>query len=166
MVIALICLVFFGVFQISQMFAAQEVLSYAAGRGLRAKTVGFNQFMVFKTVRIGAIPNAGRLINPGYAGGPAAEEALEHARIPLYLAGEEYGQLPAILDYEFWNTPNEIDAAAPVTGLDGTLHLDISQDYPLQMPFHRAFYGGDSVTLHGQADLDDHFPLYMTDEGF
>src|ERR1035437_1927236 len=91
LVLALVCLVLFGLFEISQLFAAQEILDYAAARGARAETVGFNRFMVEKTVRVGAIPNAGRLINPVVSGGPAAQSDAELARIPLYLAAENSG---------------------------------------------------------------------------
>ena len=81
--VALVCLCFFGVFQISQLFASQEVLNYAAGRGARARTVGFNRFMVYKTIQVGAIPNAGRLVNPVYAGGPSQESvSYTHLTLP------------------------------------------------------------------------------------
>ena len=66
LVIGLTCLLFFGLLQISQLFAAREVLYHAAARGARAKTVGFNRWMVTKAVRVGAIPNAGRMLVPEY----------------------------------------------------------------------------------------------------
>lgn len=159
---ALVCLCFFGVFQISQLFAAQEVLNYAAGRGARARTVGFNRFMVYKTIRVGSIPNAGRLVNPVYAGGPSQEYALESARIPLYLGGENMGQLQAILDYDAWDT---VHAGGSFSVGDGTLRQTVDQDVPLRYPFHRAFYDADSISLRGQNDLDEHFPLYLNEEG-
>lgn len=161
--VALVCLVFFGIFQVSQLFAAQEVLDYAAGRGARAKTVGFNKFMVFKTVRAGAIPNAGRLTHPAYTGGPAREYALETARIPLYLGGETYGRLPAILDYEDWET---IEAGAAYSRGDGTLQQDVAQEVPLKFPFHRAFYAADSLSLNGSCQLDEHYTLYLEEAGW
>lgn len=159
---ALVCLCFFGVFQISQLFAAQEVLNYAAGRGARARTVGFNRFMVYKTIRVGAIPNAGRLVNPAYSGGPSQEYALEAARIPLYLGGENWGRLDAILDYDAWDT---IDAGTAFSMGDGTLRQKVDQDIPLRYPFHRAFYAADSMPLSGTSDLDEHYSLYLEEEG-
>lgn len=160
--VSLVCFVFFGVFQISQMFASKEVLNYAAGRGARARTVGFNRFMVFKTIQVGAIPNAGRLVNPVYAGGPSQEYALESARIPLYLGGENMGRLRAILDYDAWDT---VHAGDSVSMGDGTLSQTVEQDVPLRYPFHRAFYAADSISLSGQNDIDEHFPLYLDEEG-
>lgn len=163
LVVALICLVFFGVFQISQLFASQEVLDYAAGRGARAKTVGLNRFMVFKTIRVGAIPNAGQLLNPVHLGGPTQEYALESPRIPLYLGGENYGRLRAILDYDAWDTVQ--DKASFSVG-DGTLRQSVDQDVPLRYPMHRAFYAGDSVKLSGECYLDEHATLYLDDAGW
>ncbi|MEI7881232.1 MAG: TadE family protein [bacterium] len=164
LVIAMVCLIFFGVFQISQLFAAQEVLDYAAGRGARAITVGFNRFMVEKTVRVGAIANAGRMTHPLYQGGPAAEHALEAARIPLYLGAENQGQLGAILDYDHWDTIRQGLAASMN---DGTFRFNVSQEMPLtNNPFVKAFYMADSINLEGENYLDEHYTLYMDDAGW
>ncbi len=162
--VALVCLTFFGVFQLSQLFAAQEVLDYAAGRGARARTVGFNHFMIEKTIRVGAIPNAGRLVNPIPSGGPSGQYAMESARIPLYLAGENEGRLRAILHYAAWNTI--IFGASSSLG-DGTLRQDIEQEVSLtNNPFHRAFYASDTITLSGECTLDEHYTLYLDEAGW
>lgn len=158
LIVTLVCLILFGVFQISQLFAAQEVLDYAAGRGARARTVGFNKFMVDKTVRVGAIPNAGRMLNPTYQGGPAVEHALEAARIPLYLGGENGAMLEAILDYKEWDT---IPSGTAILLGNGTLQYSIKQNVPLKFPFHHAFYDGDVVPMEGTVTLDEHCSLYM-----
>lgn len=64
--VSLICVIFFGVMQISQMYAAREILHHAAARGARAKTVGFNHWMVRKAILIAAIPNSGDMITPDF----------------------------------------------------------------------------------------------------
>lgn len=163
LVLALVCLVFFGLFQISRLFAAKEVLQYAAERGARAKTVGFNRFMVHKTVRVGAIANAGRMLNPAPGGGPAREHALESARIPLYLGAEYWGRLDAILKYEDWDS---IDVSPAASLGNGTLRLTLEQAYALRSPFHRAFYAADTVPLRAEVTLDEHYPLYLDDWGW
>jgi hypothetical protein len=166
-VIALVCLILFGLLQVALLYSAREALQYSAGRGLRARTVGFNRFMVFKTVRIGSIPAAGRILEPVAPGSPTQQYNLEAARIPLYLDAENYDRLPAILDYEDWPT---IDHSEPLLQADGTLRMTVAQRYPLRLPFHRAFHEGDVAEL-GAADpienyLEQHFDLYMTDEGW
>lgn len=161
---ALVCLVFFSVFQMARVFAAQEVLDYAAGRGARARTVGFNRFMVYKTIRVGAIPNAGVLLNPAHQGGPAQDHAVEVARIPLYLGAENYGRLPAILDYDGWGA---IRGGFNMSLGNGTLMMTVDQDYSLaNNPLHRAFYAGDSIPLSATNTLDEHYSLYIDDLGW
>lgn len=166
LVLIIVCLAFFGVFQISQLFARQEVLHYAAARGARAKVVGFNQFMVFKTIRVGAIPNVGRLINPVSDGGPAAQHAVEAARIPLYMGTEDASELDPILDYQDWDTAQDVSWPLVSAFGDGTLRLRVGQQVPLRYPFHRAFYAADSMDMTGESWLDNHYTLYLDDRNW
>jgi hypothetical protein len=166
LVLIIVCLAFFGVFQISQLFARQEVLHYAAARGARAKVVGFNQFMVFKTIRVGAIPNVGRLINPASDGGPAAQHAVEAARIPLYMGTEDASELDPILDYQDWDTAQDVSWPLVSAFGDGTLRLRVGQQVPLRYPFHRAFYAADSMDMTGESWLDNHYTLYLDDRNW
>jgi hypothetical protein len=128
-VIVFLCLLFLGLFQLVHAYVAREVLIHAAARGARAKTVGFNHWMVEKTVRVAAIPNAGALVEPAIPGGDpaltlalatlgpgdlwdfalssapkAASLGVELARIPNYLASDNPAQASAILDYADWPT--------------------------------------------------------------
>ena len=161
LVIILISLVFFTVLQLSQIFSAQEVLDYAAGRGARAKAVGLDDFMVHKTVRIGSIPNAGRMEWPVVSGGPAATHELESSRIPFYLGATREIELDPILDYTHWDTiTHDVSLESPASGVD-ILRVRAQQDYPLWAPFHRAFYADDSIEMEGNAVIGNHFSLYM-----
>ena len=181
LVMALLSLLLFGVLQVARLYLARETLDYAAVAGARARTVGFNDFMVHKVVRVAAIPNAGRLLNPAVERAPglaalwgaatpgllwdyalraspgSPQFELERSRVPLYLAAENGGELAAILDYERWDdlryTVVESSAAE--------VRADTRQDLPLTLPFHRAFYADDEVTLDGRADLENHAALYL-----
>lgn len=181
LVMALLSLLLFGVLQVARLYLARETLDYAAVAGARARTVGFNDFMVHKVVRVAAIPNAGRLLNPAVERAPglaalwgaatpgllwdyalraspgSPQFELERSRVPLYLAAENGGELAAILDYERWDdlryTVVESSAAE--------VRADTRQDLPLTLPFHRAFYAADEVTLDGRADLENHAALYL-----
>lgn len=62
----LICLIFMGMVEISRLITAYQILNYAATCGARARTVGFNDWMVKKAVRTAAIPNAGKMITPQF----------------------------------------------------------------------------------------------------
>ena len=76
MAVALICLIFMGLLQISELFAAREILNHAAARGARARAVGFNWFMVEKAVRVAAIPNAGKMVTPAFENDDTAIEGM------------------------------------------------------------------------------------------
>ncbi len=160
-VIAVLCLLFMGMFQVSQLFMAQEILSFAAGRGARAKSVGFNEFMVFKTVRVATIANAGQMTYPGVDGGPAQQRALERSSIPLYLGSDRHRRLSSILDYEDWGDISyywtEQESPSMIT-------FHTAQPFPLRFPFHQAFYDSDSVSMSGEVCLDNHYPLYLDTE--
>lgn len=181
-VIGIICLLLMSLFQLSQLFMAREIMYYAAGRGARAKTVGFNEFMIFKTVRVGTIANAGPLTSPeieaqapspltlnlgsyfqtqfpiNAASRPAIQRTVEQARIPLFLAADWYGQLSAILDYAEWPDINcyYFEQASPPQ-LDFSVH----QNFPLKFLFHQAFYADDSIPITGTATIENHYPLYL-----
>jgi len=160
-VIGLICLLLMGIFQLAQLFLAREILDYAAGRGARAKAVGFNDFMVEKTVHIGSIVNAGRISFPELPAprSPLNQWNIERGLIPLYLHSDLYGQLDSILVYEDWDTihthcPN--DQAA-------MLHFETSQDLPVRIfpAVFQAFYADTNITLRSSADIENHSLLYL-----
>lgn len=157
-VIGIVCLFLMGLFQLSQLYMARETLIYAAGRGARARAVGFNDFMVYKTVRVAAIPAAGRMLDrPDTVNNPTAQRNLERGRIPLYLAEDHYWRLSAILDYTNWP-----ELRYNVVDLDGPqVDCRVLLDFPVQTPVFRAFYRDDSVPLSGTVTLDNHYPLYL-----
>ncbi len=188
LVLILLCLILFGALQVSRLFAAREILDYAAARGARAQTVGFNRFMVEKTIRVGAIPNAGQLTSPDYAGplssagehdwsvagggarwsfalsaAPASpQQALESARIPLYLGATLHGHLSAILDYDRWDS-----LTYRTSGNNGAqIQVRVNQEFPLAFPLHRAFYAADSIPMEGRCDLENHASFYLENQGW
>lgn len=186
LVVALMCLVLFGVMQVSRIYAAREVIDYASMSGARARAVGLNSFMVEKVVRVAAIPNAGRMVIPDedafmdsaeHRGsrqrpGEMWEEAvaatpgmplrsvLERQRIPFYLGGENHAQLGAILDYENWRT---VSQQVSYHGED-EISVRVNQRFPLSFPLRRAFAAGDEALLRasaGGARMTDHSALYL-----
>ena len=190
--VMMLCLILFGLLQISQLFAAREILQHAANRGARARTVGFNDFMVQKCARVAAIPVSGRLLEPVYthadpalramlatmragelwdavlsdAVPPGTQAALELARIPDYLASENWAQARWILDYEYWD--GGLRASYPSPALPGTalMPVTVRHDVRLWVPMHRTFYAADSVTLRAETRIENHYPLYLEDQGW
>lgn len=186
-VIIFICLILFSALQISQLYAAQEVIAYAAGRAARAEAVGFNKFMVYKIYRVGAIPNAGRMTTPGPAGPYSSSAgidwtvgngislwdnamaaapisplaAVERSSIPLYLGSEYWGYLSAILDYDEWDTLDYSSIRTP-----GQITATVSQNYPLNDPFRFLYYPGDMVPIESSCSLENHAWCYLDDWGW
>jgi len=158
LVIALICLILAGLFQLSQLYAAKEIAAYACARGARAKTVGFNDFMVMKSVLVGTIPNAGKMTFPEFSGGPLGQMVMERGRIPLYL-GAEWHMLDGILQYEDWETINY----SYTDDRSLLLQFSVSQDLPLRYfpAMFGAFYNGDSIPIGTDLLLDNHAALYL-----
>lgn len=180
-------LIFAGLFQVSQLFAAREILGHAAARAARARTVGFNAWMVRKAARVAAIPNAGRMLVPGFERENSAlaasirtqppgtvwdqalqsqpgspQLAIEQARIPEYMASANYAQSRFVLDYEDWDT---INVSVPMA-LPGIMHITASQRYPLRIPLHRAYYADDHVQLNAEAYIENHSDEYIDDMGW
>lgn len=183
LVVALMSLILFGLLEIARLFMAREVVNYAATVGARAHAVGFNDFMIFKTIRVAAIPAAGKIVTPqvaftdpnaglwqtrtpGYlwdfAVGSASPASLqysqiEQSRIPLYLGAENMAQLDPILDYEDWN--NQFFNSYASGG--DQVSTSVRQDVQLKFPFHSAFWAADEVREAGDATQDSHYPLYL-----
>ncbi len=158
LVMAVLCLLLFGLFQISRLFVADDVLRYAAARGARARAVGFNEFMILKTVRAATIVNAGEMLEPHVDGGPSAQRSLERGRIPLYMGAQEPHELPSILDYADWRT---ISYSIYEGGDPSFVECRVRQQFPLRTALHRAFYADDSIPLRGESQMENHYPLYL-----
>jgi len=190
----MLCLLFMGLFQVSQLISARQVLYHAAARGARAKMVGFNQFMVEKAVRVAAIPNAGRMIQPDIpnadallrdwlanapagtvwdralqtGGEPTENHEIERVRIPEFMASPNWARAYGVLDYEHWNT---VRGAIPGRMPDAApIDIRVRQVLDLRRLFgaslYRAFYARDRLELEGTARLEAHYPLYVEDQNW
>lgn len=185
--LALICLIFLGLFQVSRVLAARDTLNHAAARAARARTVGFNRWMVRKVAHVAAIPNAGRMLEPVYQNNAPHLQAavagdrpgvlwdrvlsgdlwplftqanIEAARIPEYLGAANIARARYILDYEEWD---HIVVNTSGGALSSLLTVRVSQDYPMQVPLSRTFYASSNgrVPLEGKAAIENHYPLYL-----
>lgn len=194
--IAMISLLFFGLFQVGRVFAAKEVLQHAAARAARARSVGFNRWMVVKSMRAASIPNAGAMLEPiidlddqglidrlaqekpgalwdwALGASPASEKAMvERARIPEYMGSDNDARASYILDYEEWDSvrlePHGAGARAE------NVVIDVIQRFPLEVALHRTYYapnpdgdGIDRIRLRGHKEIEAHYPYYMDDMGW
>lgn len=184
-VMLLLCMILFGVVQLTLMYTAREVVQYGADASIRARTVGFNDFMVYKVMRVATIPNAGQMTAPNRIpigdddawqrqdAGDAYNAAIrsrgsseqftrvEQYTIPLYLGGQNHVQLRGTLNYDEWDT---VRGPSYIGVRGATIGVRVSQDYPLRMPMvHRVWSADDSIRLTAEARLSDHADLYLED---
>lgn len=189
-IILLIAFIFAGLFQISQLFAAREILYHAAACGARAKTVGLNWWMVEKSIRVAAIPNAGKITADDFEGPgspltpliatqrpgtfwetvlrmvPASQQlAWEKSRIPEYLNSFNNARGDYLLDYADWDSVrgDHESGAMGDASLNPLIRVRVNQEYPLRIPAHRTFYSADSVQLAGESYIENYYPLYLDD---
>jgi hypothetical protein len=160
---ALLCLVLFGLLQVSYIVASRNVINYTAVATARAAAVGLNDFMLHKVSHYASIPTAGPNTTPGNFGGgnrPGGDSvgavwdnAISRSNTPRSVLGEyEVGVKEAyhlasvsafdlILDYDNWQH-EETDIYVDVQEdpkLD-MLHVTVEQTIPLVFPFSRVFF--------------------------
>jgi hypothetical protein len=188
-VIILICLCFFALFQYANLFSSKAVLSHAAARAARSRTVGFNRWMVLKSARVAAIPASGQRLTPAFAGvDPAITAALrknrvgdvwdlalhsdarspstlvEVSRIPDYMDSVNDATGTHLLDYELWDKLTvDIDDPPDIDGeTPGTLTVHLRQRHPLLIAL-APLAEGEGVSA--QADDDIALGGFYTIEG-
>jgi len=156
-VIILTSLIFLALFQYANLFSSKIILTHAAARAARCRSVGFNGWMVLKSARVAAIPAAGKRLIPERAGvDPAITTALqrnrvmeiwdlalhsntrspgsmlERGRIPEYMASINHPTAEHLLDYEHWETLSvNIDEDTVLDGkTPGLAVVDVRMRYP------------------------------------
>lgn len=158
---ALLCLILFGILQVSYLVAARNVINYAAVATARAAQVGMNGFMLHKVSRYAAIPAAGPVYTPqgfgrqrpeGESVGERWDYAIARNRTPRSALGEyETGARETyhlasplayidILDYDNWQRDESDVHGSYVRDEDDLLALTVRQDVPLAMPFAGLFF--------------------------
>ncbi|MCL1920898.1 MAG: pilus assembly protein [Kiritimatiellaeota bacterium] len=163
-VMLMIGLVFFALFQYSNLLSARLVLDHAAARAARARTVGLNHWMVQKSARAAAIPVSGKClteftegtvedtgvaallsrVHPGRvwnaalrASPQSARAQLERARIPDYMDSVNGPTANEVLDYERWESM-VVDMDEPLSldgSMPGKISVSVRQDHPLLIAF-------------------------------
>ena len=156
-VILVVCFLLFSLLELARAFAGREVLRHASARAARARTVGFNERMCTKVMRVAAIPAAGKMLEPSYAdftdqelrdavaskkagalwdwsltANPRSDRGeTEAARIPDYLASDHDERASYILDYEGWDDLRATGLGGDASGASDTLEVDVRQKLPL-----------------------------------
>ncbi len=159
---ALLCLILFGILQVSYMVAARNVINYSAVATARAASVGMNDFMLHKVSRYACIPAAGPVETPqGFTGerpegdsaGSVFQNAVSRKNNPrsalgayevgvkesYHLSGPANHEL--ILDYDNWQRDDtDVHFSVEVDSKLDMLHVSVEQFVPLTLPFSDLFF--------------------------
>ena len=151
------CLVFFLVYEYANVFTAHTVVNYAAARAARARTVGFNDFMVTKTVRVATASVAGECRSHDDKGNDLATGTLV-SRMGSYLEAENEADTKGILDFALWDGDKLGWTVDEPGGENAELTIRVWQ--------RRNVYGTsedatDFRVLRGEAGIESHYPLYL-----
>jgi len=158
-VMVAVALFFFALFQYANLLSAKLVLSHAAARAARARTVGLNHWMVEKSAKAAAIPVSGRCLTeftegadetgalvwlqharPGRVWNAAlrtptqsARARLERARIPDFMDSLNGPTSDEVLNYERWESMSvDVSESLNIDGsTPGTLSVTVRQQHPL-----------------------------------
>ena len=159
-IIALVFLfiIFFLVLDYAELLKTRTVMDYAAARGARARAVGFNDFMVTKTLRIASMSVAGRCLTTELTGGfPSA--AFLNSRAGSYLETESESYTKGILDFELWDSGKfSWNAIESYNGRQGDVVLQVRQLHPLLSSLPG---GVDESVVRGEAKMESHYRYYL-----
>ena len=170
-VVIFLSLTFLWLFQYANLFTTKLVLTHAAARAARAKSVGLNELMVWKSARVATIPVAGKCLST--FGGDHLTPEQEAARIPEFLAAENYADALGYLDYELWPVT---DIEVSETGINGgTVEVSVTQEHPRLFDTAEFVSGNagsddpardyDPFIVTGTYSIENHYPYYMHDQG-
>ncbi len=189
LVLLLMAVVFFGMFQFFYAAAARDILDHSAARAARARAVGFNHWMVNKAARVAAIPVSGKMLmpqnvpqDPGRAAlanqarpgvawdmalrsAPQSQKAqLENALIPEYMGSPHSNQARQILDYEAWEGNGAhaltIDADVPsAAATGGTITYKVGRAFDLLMSWGDVFRGFPTKSDPGTIHVEGRYEI-------
>ena len=154
-VLFFLCVIFFLVFDYARLLICHTTLDYAAARAARARAVGFNDFMITKTVRVATASVAGECRSHDDKGNDLATGTLV-SRMGSYLEAEQEADTKGILDFDLWDSDKLGWSADEPGGENAELTIHVWQRRPL--------YGSDDEELRevrGEAGIESHYPLYL-----
>lgn len=171
LVIMMLCLILFGMLQVSYLIGARDVVSYASVGVARSAAVGMDDFMLYKAARMFTIPTAGPMSTPEIATGvdpsgnsmgqtwdnavernPGSEQYWqERYLIPFYLGAEDPAEARAVLNYDNWEQSATRVQAPEIVGSEAEaaiLDVPVRQYVPLALPFSRAWWPFNMFALY------------------
>lgn len=159
-VIIMLCIIVFGLLQISYIIASRNVLSYTSFATSRAAAIGLNDFMLLKVSRYASIPTSGPInrpsglstsnLGPGNMGdqfarsytrkySPESAQGLYEVAVKRDFHLADIDEYRAILNYDNWDGDSAASARAWVDYSDNLVYAWVAQSVPMTFPFARLF---------------------------
>ena len=166
-VLFFICILFFLVLDYARLLNCKTILDYAAARCARARTVGFNDFMILKTARLGVMSVSGKCLTQFDDEDPDAQPSTEmlRNRMGSYLQTSFISETPGILDFELWRPDKLGWSCVESHGDSGDISMHVWQRQPLfstlNPPESDERDDAAEVMLHGNAKMESHYPFYL-----
>lgn len=188
LVIIMLCLILFGMLQVSYLIMARDVISFSAFASARALTVGMNEEFVERVARVTTIPSGGPPFRSGPQHTPLPQDTpgrmwdnavetspgsdqfwYEHYLIPWYLGAEDESQLDSLLNYHYWVSSDTAVKAASSGAGAAEAEVTVSQNVPLAFPFARAFFHESETVMivrgsEGGAYVYEEVPAYLIEQ--
>ena len=158
-------LAFYTVFQFADNFRAKLLVTYAASRVARARTVGMNDFMLEKTADIATMAAAGECYTKTDHGDTPSSRGLI-SRSGDYLACEYDAQARQVLDFELWRNGKTL-VTCPLSGSKLTAHViqlrpqffDLGSYLSGMPPFEKD--DAPHARIEGEYSIEAHYPDWI-----
>ena len=162
--VLVITFVFLMLFNLSHVLTGKILVEHAAMRVARARAVGFNDFMILKTARLGAMSVSGECYTR-MNDDRAPSTATLVSRMGSYLQTASPSETEGILDFELWRDGNLGWSCAEPHGDVCELTMHVWQKQPVFNSINPqgapARDDAAMITLHGEAKIESHYPFYL-----
>ncbi len=182
----ILLLIFWGVFQLFQLYLAHMVSDYAAFRGARSASVGFCESLVSREAHVMSVPVSGPMVATRSSrdfASPVEQFYYEQTEFSEYNAGKRW------LEYSYWNgehlyhtnykCPSYGQSLYGECGMCGkcndrpslviqphysreTVKVSLLyENYPLTLPFHELFSKSGKIQIRKEVELTNHSGVYL-----
>ena len=161
--VLVITFLFLMLFNLSHLLTGKILVEHAAMRVARARAVGFNDFMITKTVRISTMATAGRCLTQDDEGNALSTGTLV-SRMGSYLQAENDAETSGILDFPYWRGHHLGWDCSEPGGDVNELIMRVWQSRPLYgngEDAEDAAIDGRDYKLTGEARIEGHYPFYL-----
>lgn len=182
LVIAMLCLILFGLLQVSYLVSARNIINYSSLVAVRSAAVGLDESMVRTVIHYATLPTAGPVVQPDMRSfkkarpkGDTMGAQWDYALSSDNASRSELGAYEVlmhrmfhrrdfpltVLNYENWSPEGEAEVFSDYDDAahdEDYLTLTVSQNLPLTFPFARAFFPLDPLIKVSRGGRTEEYP--------